>query len=178
MKILHLNSYYISDFFYDNLFEEQRKMGHSLDIFVHKHKKQVNKTAKNSIIVSPYRKFHRFTFNRKHYLIGKEMNKVITDTYDLIHAHSLFSNGYDAYNLFLRTNTPYIVAVRSTDLNVFFKYFIHLRKKGIKVLKNAKSIIFISTACRDDLFNKYIPQCLKDELLAKSHVITMCKHSS
>lgn len=54
--------------------------------------------------------------------------------YDLIHAHTLFTNGYSAMKLAEKYDRPYIVTVRSTDINFFFKYFIHLRGFGLGVL--------------------------------------------
>ena len=39
--------------------------------------------------------------------------------YSLIHAHSLFSNGYIAMRIKQDYGIPYIVAVRNTDVNTF-----------------------------------------------------------
>lgn len=38
-------------------------------------------------------------------------------------------------------NIDYIVAVRSTDVNLFFKYIFYLRGIGIQIMKEAKKIV-------------------------------------
>lgn len=93
------------------------------------------------------------------------------DAIDLIHAHFLFSDGGIALNYYKKYKTPYIVAVRNTDLNLFFKYMIHLRSKGVEILKNAAKIIFISHSYQKELLEKYIPKKLKNSITDKSIVI-------
>lgn len=92
-------------------------------------------------------------------------------TSQMIHAHFLFSDGGIAYKLNQLFNIPYIVAVRNTDLNIFFKYMIHLRSYGIRILEKADRIIFLSEAYKRQLFEKYIPLEYKDEFLKKTMVI-------
>lgn len=48
---------------------------------------------------------------------------------------------------------------------------IHLRKKGIEILKNAEKIIFISPPYKKFLIDNYIPENLKHEIENKSVVI-------
>ena len=66
---------------------------------------------------------------------------------------------------------PYIVAVRDTDINTFFKYLIYLRRLGIKILSEADKIVFLSEPYRDYLIDNYIPQNLRDKIFTKSIVI-------
>ncbi|MBD5357296.1 MAG: glycosyltransferase family 4 protein [Bacteroides sp.] len=68
----------------------------------------------------------------------------LANNIDLVHAHTLFSDGAIAYRAFQKYHIPYIVAIRNTDINVFFKYFFHLRRLGKQILKNASRIILIS----------------------------------
>lgn len=118
-----------------------------------------------------FNKLDRLVF---HYKYQKVYNKLIQDInvneYDLLHAHSLFANGYIAYKIFQEYHIPYIVAVRNTDINTFFKYFIYLRKLGIKILENASKIILISQAYKDKLL-KYIPKDKKKSIQAKCIVV-------
>lgn len=69
-------------------------------------------------------------------------NKVDFKNIDLVHAHVLFSMGGIALKLKKEKNIDYIVAVRSTDVNVFFKYMIHTRKIGVQIMKEAKKDSF------------------------------------
>lgn len=96
-----------------------------------------------------------YKYNKVYRKFKEEIN---THEYDVLHAHSLFANGYIAYKAFKEYNIPYVVAVRNTDINVFFKYFYHLRKLGIQILDNASRIIFISESYKEKLLYKYIPQ--------------------
>src|SRR5699024_5537052 len=65
----------------------------------------------------------------------------------------------------------YIVVVRNTDVNTFFKYMIHLRKTGVKILLEASKVIFLSNSYKDLVVDKYIPKQFKNEVLNKSLVI-------
>lgn len=175
MKILHINSYYYSSLFYKNLYNLQEKTGTKIDVFV-----PVSTTSNNknfdygnyTLISKNHSKYDRLCFFIKHFKILKDIKqKYNINNYDLIHAHSLFSNGYIAYKLFLKYKVPYVVAVRNTDVNVFFKKMFFLRKLGINILKNAKEIIFISDTYKKETFDKYIPKKYHEILTKKTHVV-------
>lgn len=78
-------------------------------------------------------------------------SKVNISDYKLIHAHTWFSDGGLAYELKKKYGKPYIVTIRNTDLNLYFKYFIHLKAYGIEILRNATKIIFLSPIYKDRL---------------------------
>jgi len=90
---------------------------------------------------------------------------------DIAHATTLFSDGAVAYKLYQKYNIPYVVTVRNTDLNLFFKYMVHLRPLGLNILSNAKRIIFISPAYRRRIFEFSYIQPYITELEAKSVVV-------
>lgn len=128
--------------------------------------------SSNIIISKCYKKWNRIFFPLKHNKALNDIQNVIDITaYDIMHAHSLFSNGYLAYKLFLKRNIPYIVAVRNTDVNVFFKFMPHLRNLGISILQNASRVIFISESYKEQVIEKYISKELKDGIREKSIVI-------
>ncbi len=89
----------------------------------------------------------------------------------LVHAHTLFSDGYLAYRLHKEKGIPYVVAVRSTDYAYFFKYRVYLRGLGRRILENASRIIFLSPATREMFFDKYISHDKRQDLMAKSLVM-------
>lgn len=72
---------------------------------------------------------------------------------DFIHAHTWYSDGGVAYELFKKYKIPYIVAVRNTDLNIFLKYFIFTRTYGKSIFLNSKKIVTISTVYMKRLLN-------------------------
>lgn len=175
MKILHLNSYYSDGKFYKNLYDQQIKDGIDIDVFV-----PVNKSFKKSTFaygeyttLSPnHNKYDRYIFHLKHHKILKDITrKYEINKYLLIHSHSLFSNGYIAMKLKEKFGVPYIVAVRNTDVNFFFKKMVHLRKMGVQILENADKVIFLSKSYRDSVIKEYVPESIKGAILDKSETI-------
>ena len=65
--------------------------------------------------------------------------------FDIVHAHSLFINGKVALLQKNSSGAKYIVAVRSTDVDVFFRYFFWLRRTGLKILMQAENNIYFAT---------------------------------
>lgn len=175
MKILHINSYYSGGFFYKNLYDRQIEDKVDIDVYVPvPNSMDTSKLdlGKYTNISHNHGKYDRVLFHFKHKKIYNDILKQYRiEEYSLFHAHSLFSNGYIAYKLNKKYDIPYIVAVRNTDINVFFNKMIHLRKLGINILKKAKNIVFISKTYRDYLMDKYIPSGYKEEFLEKSIVI-------
>lgn len=175
MKVLQICSYYIDSPLYQNLFNELEKQGIEEDIYVFTEKNYNLKTElpKNAILSKCFTNFDRYIFHLKHYKVLKNIKiKIDVNEYALMHAHSLFSNGYIAYKLYKKFNIPYIVTVRNTDVNFFFKKLKYLRSTGREILLNAKNIIFLSEPYKISLIEKYIPAELKDKILNKSSVIT------
>ena len=75
----------------------------------------------------------------------KSINEEIDEySYNIIHAHSLFSDGGLAYFLNKKHKMPYIVAIRSTDTDIFFKYKPWLIYFARQILNNAEQVICIS----------------------------------
>jgi glycosyltransferase involved in cell wall biosynthesis len=114
----------------------------------------------------------RLQFNKK---INKLTNfteeKVDVASFDIIHAHTWFSDGAVAYKLYKKYGIPYILAIRNTDVNVFYKYFLHLRKLGHEILENASQIIFISPAYKDHFVNHLLPKRLKNKIFSRLSVM-------
>src|SRR5690625_2946202 len=175
MKILHINSYFNGSRFYKNLYDKQIEKGLKINVFV-----PISKTIcdelKYDITYTQWSKNHnqydRFIFSLKQKKIYKDItSKYDLDKYDLVHAHSLFTNGYTALKIKKKFGIPYIVAVRNTDVNLFFKRMIHLRKKGLEILENARKIIFLSESYRNIVLNKYVPDNTKNLILKKTEII-------
>jgi len=165
MKILHVNSYYNGSVFYKNLYEYQKKSGIDINVFVPVPSSYVDPEfdyGEYTRISKNHYKFDRLVFHLKHHKIYKDIvKKYDIGTYSVIHAHSLFSNGYVAMRLKKQFGIPYIVAVRNTDVSGYFKKAVHLRKIAIEIMKNAKKVIFISPSYKKLVLRNYIK---KDEI--------------
>ena len=172
MKILHINSNYL----YTTLFE---KMIDAIDNSTHDVFTPISgkiefsiKPTKNVYYPIAFRKYDRFFFKYKQKKIITSLYKEIDPRkYDIVHAHTLFTDGNIALQLKKRFGTPYIVAVRNTDVNAFFKYRLNLRKLGIEILKNAEKVVFISQSYLNKVYENYIPNEFKKEFSEKSIVI-------
>lgn len=175
MKILHINSYYSAGKFYKSLYDHQIIKGLDIDVYVpvsSSYEPTNFDYGTYTTISKNHNEYDRYLFHLKHNKIYKDIqDKYNIEEYSLIHAHSLFSNGYIAMRLKEQYGIPYIVAVRNTDLNLFFKKMIHLRFLGIKILKEAHQIIFLSKSYRDQVIEKYIPKQLKTTIYNKVSII-------
>ncbi|WP_054957485.1 glycosyltransferase family 4 protein [Paenibacillus dakarensis] len=175
MKVLHINSYFNGSAFYKNLYEKQVEKGIDLKVYVPVNY-STNVSSLNlgeyTTISANHGKNDRYIFRMKHSKIYKDLIRNLdVDNYELIHAHSLFSNGFIAKKIYEDYKIPYIVAVRNTDIYTFFKYMVHLRKTGIDILKKAEKVIFLSKGYRNYIMNNYIPDELKEQIESKSIVV-------
>lgn len=174
MKVLHINSYYRVSKFYKNLYDQQVNTGLDISVFVPTPSSVENicDFGEYTTVSVNHSRYDRFIFHLKHTKILKDINRRYDiGKYKLIHAHSLFSNGYVAMKLNKKYGIPYIVAVRNTDVNTFFKRMVHLRRIGIEILKNANGVIFLSKSYRDEVIEKYIPKEMKESIINKTSII-------
>ena len=151
--ILHITNDYSSSTVYKNLIGKLDGQGLAQTIYtpvktsqsIGKNKIPL-KNERSSIIYSNILNKHldRILFPRKINKIFIDIqSKVDIDNISCIHAHTWYSDGAVALKLHLKYKIPYIIAVRSTDLNVFWK-LPHLHKQGLEIVKHAKKIIFIN----------------------------------
>ncbi|URN82958.1 glycosyltransferase family 4 protein [Acetobacterium wieringae] len=172
MNVLHVNSYYAQGTFYKHLYDQQIQIGIAIDVYVPTPSSVSRDLGNYATISINHNKYDRYLFHLKHTKIYRDIKRTYRlEDYTVVHAHSLFSNGYIAMRIKKDFGVPYIVAVRDTDANVFFKRMVWLRKLGISILKEASQVIFLSTTYRDAVIKKYLPEHLQDEILAKCAVI-------
>ena len=155
-KILHINSDYLYTDIYKLMFKELKFGTKNQTVYSALRKSEINYSAPSdhfSAILSPIlNKSDSLFFNKR---INKSYNNLKLETdcenFDLVHAHFLFTDGAVALRIFEEYKIPYIVAIRNTDLNLYYKYFFHLRKLGQKILLNAEKIIVISPSYKDKI---------------------------
>jgi len=179
MNILHICSDYAGTPLYRDLVESLDREGIKQSIYVPVRSKDlIDKYMSSDMSGAKYYYSHILNPYLRINYFGK-INKVCEDVktrvkysqISLVHAHFLFSDGGVAYKLKKDTGLDYIVTVRNTDINVFFKYMIHLRKFGLKILNNAQKIIFLSPVYRNIVLNKYVPDKYRENIEAKSVII-------
>jgi hypothetical protein len=172
IRVLHINSYYSyygRAGFYRNFYDQQIKDEIDIDVYVPTSSQILN--YKNEFgdytkVIKTYNGFDRLLYHLKQYKMLKKAEDLYeVSSYNMVHAHSLFSNGYVAYHLKRKYKLPYIVAVRDTDINVFFKKMPLLKNYGVRILEEADKIIFLSQTYKKITFYKYIPGNKVDKLL-------------
>lgn len=174
MKVLHINGNYLTTALHQTMIEHLDKTGTDSTVIAptYSANNTVIKLNENAIAAVCFRKNDRFFFRHKQRkIINYISQKVQVQDYQLIHAYTLFTDGNAAYELSKRYHIPYVVAVRNTDLNHFFKMRVMLRKRGIEILEHAAAVFFLSDAYKERLFAEYIPANKRDRILQKSHVI-------
>lgn len=177
MNILHINSYFATSGLFKHLYDRQKAQQLNIEVYVPmSYQFDTNKIAANGDYTTVQRNHHiweRYIFYMKHYHILSQLKKTYDmNNFDLIHAHSLFSNGWLAYQLYRTYQIPYVVAVRSSDVRTFFGKLPLLRPVGINILKNASQIVFISQNTYNETFERYIPKKYNALFKQKSQVIS------
>ncbi|MBS4539280.1 glycosyltransferase [Clostridium sp. D2Q-11] len=180
MQLLHICSYYVGNQLYKNLVSKLSSEGINQEIFIpiksneHIGKNQIS--PKIDIINYYYsnilNKYDRFLFYNKTKKQMKEVEKSVlaNKKIDFIHAHTIFSDGGTAYKLYEKYGINYIVNVRNTDINYFYKYAIHLRPLMRKILLNSSGVVFISHAYKEKVF-KLLPSKIISQIQNKCYVI-------
>lgn len=166
--ILHITNGFSRTSLFKNLFQKLDNIGVEQTVYNPIYKGSATgknnidfQTQNSQIIYSPIlekwldRLFYSYKIKKT---IHDIESKIDLSKVKLIHAHTWYSDGGAAYLLSKKHNIPYIIAVRNTDINLFFKYKIHLRKFGFSILKNAQSIILISEAYKKRILKLYSPK--------------------
>jgi len=170
-RILHICNDFYGTKVYSNLVNNLKEYGFQQKIFVFLRLDQI-KIIKNIVdderLLMPgieiinhefngfSSEFLRFFSKTRSVLLKKIIIKTISkESYDIVHAHTWFSNGGIAYQLKKNDNSKkYIISIRNTDINRIYKYFRHQRKFGYRILKEAEFIIFVSPTYKYKILNQ------------------------
>ncbi len=119
-----------------------------------------------------FKKQDRLCFDVKQRKIKKALEKNLdVSSFDCMHAYTLFTDGNCAMKLSEKYEIPYIVSVRNTDVNDFFKKLPYLRGRGIRIMEKASAICFLSESYKKRVFDQFVPDRFQNELEKKSYVI-------
>ncbi|GGC38870.1 glycosyl transferase [Parapedobacter defluvii] len=179
MRVLQISSDFANQRLYDLLVSTMAGLGISQVVYVPvRRQEEMNRNINPNLVNVEYQysfilnKLDRINYFGKIKKTSNDLiDKVDLSSIRISHAHFLFSDGGIALALKKNFGIPYIVAVRNTDLNVFFKYLVHLRGVGVKILQNAEKVIFLSGDYRNRLLSTYVPKGLRTQIFAKSVVI-------
>lgn len=177
MKMIHLCTYYIGNKLFKKLFLQLSEDVQQTVYIPIKNESLLN----NNLIEAKGLEFHYDVILKKHdrYLykgkIKKQKNRMeelisSIQSFDIIHAHTLFSDGGTAYLLKKKYGLDYIVSVRNTDIHFFYKYAVHQRPFIHKVLQNAAAVVFISHAYKKKTLD-LLPVKVAESIKNKIHVI-------
>jgi len=180
MKVLQIANDYLNTKLYVSLFNALGEIGINNVIFVpvqqNRSYRKTNDEERNddsNLIISPcFTQVDRFVyFSKQNKLMAGIQRTVDLDNVAVTHAHTLFSAGYTAMKIKEKYRIPYIVTVRNTDVNVFFKKMSHLRGTGIEILNNASKVVFLSPSYMKKVLKEYVPAHLKNDTMQKCEVI-------
>ena len=174
MRILHINCNYIGTTLHQLMIEHLDALGYRNQVFVPTYDKNLAVIVPNDnvCVCECFRKWDRLFFDYKQQKIRKGIEANIeVANFDLIHAYTLFTDGNCARKLSHKYGIPYVVAVRNTDVNDFFRLMPHLRRRGVQIMRDASAVFFLSEAYGKRVFEQYIPAEYRAEIEAKTHII-------
>lgn len=174
MRVLHINCNYIGTTLHQTMIENLDRLGIENAVFVPTYDKNIAVIQPNeNVYVSEcFRKWDRLVFDYKQRKIIKAIEAHYdVKSFDLIHAYTLFTDGNAARTLSKKYGVPYVAAVRNTDVNDFFRLMVHLRSRGVQIMKEAKAVFFLSNAYKSQVFERYIPVRDKEIIEKKTHII-------
>ena len=174
MQILQIANGYLGSRLYGDLFAALEELGIEDAVYVPLNRKTAPPplNSKNTVFSPCFSNLDRVLFFPKQRRILQDIeNRSLHQGPSMVHAHTLFSGGYAASQLRRRYGLPYIVTVRNTDVNVFFKQTPYLRKTGLHIMETAERIVFLSPAYLDQVFSRYIPTARQETLRSKCLVI-------
>lgn len=174
MKVLHVNINYPIRPLHQELVRALEKEKCNNVVFAPTYDSQICKfnLDENVILSECFKKRDRLFFFRKQQKILQAcVKEVAFGDIDVVHAHTLFTDGNIAFKLNKFYGKPYIVTIRNTDINIFLKYKPWLIPLGLKILLNSKKVVFLSEAYKQKVIASYVPKKYKNNILAKSIIV-------
>lgn len=175
MNVLHINVNYIGTALHQCMIQTlDRHPNIQSTVFVPTYRNSPRVIVPNDhvCVCECFRKWDRVCFDYKQRKILKGLlSNFDVSEFDLIHAYTLFTDGNCARNLSKKYGIPYVVAIRDTDVNDFYRLRPHLRSRGLRIMQDASAVFFLSEAYRTQVFEKYIPQDCREDIRKKTYII-------
>lgn len=175
MKVLHINTNYTYTALHQLMIDALDQMdGIENHVFsaVYDKKLGVIVPKQNVCVCECYHKWDRLCFHYKQRKIirAAQANLNIGD-FDLIHAYTLFGDGNCARKCAQKYGIPYVVAVRNTDVNTFFRLRPNLRRLGVQIMLDAAAVFFLSESYRKQVLEQYVPEKYWASLEKKIYIV-------
>ena len=161
MKLLHICCNLAGSTVFPQLFEALRAAGLEQEVFVpEKHASNIGKNQPTGVRTHTAMTVKKtdalFFFRKAQRSVPEIMKRVDLDGIDLIHAHTLFTDGWIAASLSEKTGVPYMVTLRYSDIEAIWRYMPHLRPKAREILRGASRVVFLSPAAREKVLKCWL----------------------
>lgn len=176
MKILHINCNYIGTALHRIMINHLEDAEFKNTVFVpiySKEQKKVFNSKSNEKVSVCFNKWDRLFYFLKQKKIQNAIESCCEpiSQYNCVHAYTLLTDGNSARYLGKKYGIPYFVAIRDTDINDFFRLKPYLKPLGVRIMRDANKIYFLSEAYRKNVLEKHVPAKYRTEIENKSLVI-------
>lgn len=179
MKIFQINSYFQTNKLHLELARALERPSIKQWIFIplavgsrESGEEQLKNASTHFDYVFCFKPWHRFVWPYKMLKIWQALKNSFHSFHpDLVHAHTLITNGLFAYLLKKSVGTPFVVTIRGTDTEFFFAKSSLFVKLGLHILRSADAIILLSPAYLDRHLPRYFPYEDFSDIYKKCHVI-------
>ncbi len=176
MKLLHICCNLAGSTVFPQLFEALAAAGLEQEVFVpEKYQSNVGRNQPQGVethVAMTVRKSDALFFFRKAQRSVPEILRCVDmDSVDMIHAHTLFSDGSIARKLSEKTGKPYMVTLRYSDIEAIWRYMPHLRPMARRILGGASRVVFLSPSARDKVLFTWLRGQAREAIAQKSAVI-------
>ena len=161
MSILHICCNLAGSTVFPQMFEALRDEGLHQVVFVpEKRAHDVGKNVPQGVpthVALTIRPSDALLFFRKAQRTIPEIERrVDLKNVSLIHAHTLFTDGWIARDLGKKHGIPYVVTLRYSDIEAIWKYEPHLRGRAREILRDARRVVFLSEAAREKVLTRWL----------------------
>lgn len=152
MHCLHICNDLLGSSVHRTLYKELSALGVKQTVF-HPYRgkeKQPFSFVEKVVYSRPLKKWHKILFGAKTNFLYKDLQKNIAlDKVDVVHASNLYSDGALAYKIHQKWGTPYVVAIRATDVFFYMQVRKDLAKKMAAIYRNAAQVVFLTPALQN-----------------------------
>lgn len=176
MSILHICCNLAGSTVFPQMFEALRDAGVAQVVFVpEKRAHDVGKNVPQGVpthVALTVRPSDALLFYRKaRRTIPEIERRVNLEDVTLIHAHTLFTDGWIARDLGKKHGIPYVVTLRYSDIEAIWKAEPHLRGRAREILRDAKRVVFLSEAAREKVLARWLNARDRELIAPKTAVI-------
>jgi len=177
MKVLHLSNSFPRNKLYAQLFWNLDKLGIEQEVY------SAVRTQKETEIEYDFLRnirthVHLILAKKDRLFFRSKINKIynnitsVTDfsSIDVVHAHTLYSDGAVALKIKQYFNKPFVVTLRNTDMYKFPTYRPDLNRLRNTILQNAERVFVLSPMYREVLLRK-LPSKVAHEIQQKLNIV-------